>query len=273
MLNYLQINVTPNPVIFAIGNLSIRYYGLFIAIGVFIGLLLATKEAARRKLDTEIVFDLVLYGTISGIIGGRLLHVLSNFNYYYNNPSKIIAVWNGGLALHGGLLLATLVLTLYLRARKVRILPYLDVIAPAMILAQAIGRWGNFFNQEAFGIPTSLPWGIFIEKIYRPVEYLNYAYLHPTFFYESIYNLSVFIVLLIIRRKKWILDGEVAFIYLILYSIGRFFIEILRTDSVYVFSLKLEQLLSIAIITVASLFIYHNRKVRKEGSIKKSNNL
>ena len=255
-----MINFTPSPVLINISGIEIRYYGIFIALAVLLGLFLASKETKKQKLNPDITFDLVLYGAISGIIGGRLLHVFSNLPYYTKNPFQIIAVWNGGLSLHGGLLLGILTITLYLYIKRANIWKYLDIIAPSMVLAQAIGRWGNFFNQEAFGLPTKLPWGIFIEVTKRPLLYKNFEYFHPTFFYEFLCNILIFIVLLILRRKKFIKTGEITLIYLISYSFFRFMIEILRLDSVYIYSLKLEQLLSVAIIIIAGIVFYERRK-------------
>jgi len=253
------INFTPNPIALKIGFIEIRYYGLFIAIGVLLALFLAHKETIKKRLNTDIIFDLILYGTISGILGGRLLHVISNLHYYLESPSKIIAIWNGGLSLHGGIALGLLTIVLYLKKKKINIWKYLDILAPSVVLAQAIGRWGNFFNQEAFGTPTKLPWGIFIEEVNRPFAYRNFEYFHPTFFYEFITNLIIFFLLIILRRKKIIKDGEIVLIYLIAYSVFRFIIEILRLDSVYIYTLKLEQILSVAIIIACSLILYARR--------------
>lgn len=146
-----------------------------------------------------------------------------------------------------------------LKKNNLDIFKYFDCLAPSLVLAQAIGRWGNFFNQEAFGLPTSLPFGIFIELTNRPVEFSNFEYFHPTFFYEFITNLITFFTLIILRKKKWILDGEISMIYLIMYSTFRLFIEFLRTDSVYIYTWKLEQILSVIIIIIAALIIHYRR--------------
>ncbi|SHE95180.1 Prolipoprotein diacylglyceryl transferase [Seinonella peptonophila] len=221
-----------NPVAISFGWVSIHWYGIIMGSAALIGLWLATWEAKRRGIDSEIVLDLMIWCIPAAIIGARLYYVIFQWDYYFAHPADIIAVWKGGLAIHGGLIGAFLVGYLFVRVKKIPFLILADLIAPSILLGQMIGRWGNFINQEAHGGPVSRS---FLQHLHLPnwiIEQMNIqgTYFHPTFLYESIWSL-VGVALLLLLRYWNPLRGEVFFAYLFWYSLGRFFIEGIRTDS------------------------------------------
>ena len=225
-------------VAFSIFGLEIRWYGLLIASAVLIGTVLALKEAKRKGVKEETLLDMLLFAVPAAIIGARAYYVIFMWDYYSKNPSQILNIRGGGLAIHGVIIAGALVAIIFAKVRKENFWRLADIVAPSLILGQAIGRWGNFANQEAHGGPTDLPWGIMIDGVK----------VHPTFLYESIWNLLVFGFLLWYRRKKATVEGEIFVLYLMLYSVGRFFIEGLRTDSLMLGPFRVAQLISLAII-------------------------
>jgi phosphatidylglycerol:prolipoprotein diacylglycerol transferase len=247
---------TPNPIAFTLLGLEIRWYGIFIAIGILLGLYIGYKRAPGHGIPQEKVIDLALIGIPAGIIGARLYYVLFNWDYYANDFYKIIDVRSGGLAIHGGLILGLLAVALGCRIWNIQPLSILDLAAPSIALAQSIGRWGNYFNQEAYGSPTDLPWAIEI----------NGNMVHPTFLYESIWCFIIFIVLIIVDRHYYY-NGRIFLLYGILYSFERFFVEHLRTDSLMWGDFKVAQIVS-ALVFILFLVIYiilarkHSRKNR-----------
>lgn len=243
------------PIAFQLGPLTVRWYGILISAAFAIGLFLALRESEVQNLDSDHLFNAVLLGGIFGIIGARAYYVLFNWSYYKNYPREIVAIWHGGLAIHGGLIGAILVAVLYTKRKRLSFWKLADITAPSLILGQAIGRWGNFFNQEAYGYPTNLPWAMYIDGAYR----------HPTFLYEFIWDLLVFVFLLWFRRRKGIREGETFLTYLIGYSLGRFFIEGLRTDSLMLGHLRVAQLVSIIAIVLSIFIVYYRRKKSSVG--------
>lgn len=239
-----------NPVAFTIFNIDIMWYGILIALGVIIGTLLALRESRRIGFRDEDLIDLLIIAIPAAIIGARLYYVIFQFEYYKDNLSQIFNIRGGGLAIHGGIILAVIVGFIYCKIRKVNFWQLADIIAPSLILGQAIGRWGNFINQEAYGRATNLPWGIMV----------NGAKVHPTFLYESLWNVVVFFFLIWYRRKSGRKDGEVFILYGILYSVGRFFVEGLRTDSLMLGELRVAQVVSIIIIAVLIVIMLKRRK-------------
>jgi len=222
------------------------WYGILIGSGVLIGTLLALREARKIGFRDEDLMDLLIFAIPLAIVGARLYYVIFQFDYYKNNLIEIFNIRGGGLAIHGGIIAAVLVGAIFCKIRKVNFWQIADITAPSIILGQAIGRWGNFINQEAYGTVTDLPWGIII----------NGQKVHPTFLYESLWNVMVFIFLLWYRRKIRKKDGEVFLLYGILYSIGRFFVEGLRTDSLMFGDFRVAQLISIIIVvTLTGVFI------------------
>ncbi|MHB1253503.1 MAG: prolipoprotein diacylglyceryl transferase, partial [Candidatus Humimicrobiaceae bacterium] len=190
-----------NPVAFSLfGKIEIRWYGILIAMGLVIGIVLAYYIAKYRQLKADEIINFAPFAIIGGILGARLLHVIVNWSYYINNPSYIFAYRQGGLAIQGAAIGGIIALIIFAKVRKISFWAFADTLAPSLAIAQAIGRWGNFFNQEAFGRPTSSRIGIYIAPQNRPPDYMNSEYFHPTFLYESIANLILFIILIFMHR-------------------------------------------------------------------------
>ncbi len=249
-----------NPNIFTIGNFSIRWYSVLILLGVIIGYLLASKEAKKFDLPKDFVFDLTFWVVIFGIIGARLYYVIFNFNLYKDNIIDIFKVWNGGLAIHGGILFGFITLVIYCKIRDVNPFRMTDIAVPSLIIAQAIGRWGNFFNSEAHGPVTTLEnlKSLFIPDFIIKGMKIGGIYYHPTFLYESLWCLLGFIVILLIRKYyKYLKVGQLTCVYLMWYSVGRVFIESLRTDSLMFMGFKVAQLVSLLCFVIGLIcFIY-----------------
>ena len=218
-----------------LGPLTLRWYGLLIASAVLIGLYLSSWLAKQRKLENGLISDLLPLLVLFSVIGARIYYVAFEWRNYAGSPLKALAIWEGGIAIHGALIAGTLTLILFCRWRRQPFWDVLDVLVPSVALGQAIGRWGNFFNSEAFGVPTDLPWKLFIPTSSRPLLYSDAEFFHPTFLYESIWNLLLFIVLIAvfrtgIKRSGSVPAGAMSCLYLIGYSLGRVWIEGLRID-------------------------------------------
>jgi phosphatidylglycerol---prolipoprotein diacylglyceryl transferase len=239
---------------FSIGPLNPRWYGLLIASAVLIGLALSQRLAKARQLSPDLVGDLLIWLIVGAIPGARLYYVLFQWSYYSQHPDQILAIWKGGIAIHGALIGGTLAAVLFSRIKHCSFWRLADIVAPSVILGQAIGRWGNFFNSEAFGSPTDLPWKLLIPEGRRPTGFESVAYYHPTFLYESLWNLMVFglLMALFVRFPK-AKRGTLFLVYAIAYSIGRFWIEALRTDSLMAGPLKIAQMVSLVGIVFGSV--------------------
>ncbi|MCL5986960.1 MAG: prolipoprotein diacylglyceryl transferase [Actinobacteria bacterium] len=250
-----------DPVAFHIGQFEIRWYGILISVSIVLGVLLAWHITKRKNQNTDHLLNLTLFGIIASIIGARLYYVLFQWDYYRGHPIDIIATWKGGLAIHGGIIGGVLAIVIYSAVKKLKPWVWLDILAPALALGQAIGRWGNFFNQEAFGTPTDLPWGIYISPANRPLGYEAFERFHPTFLYESLLNLVLFgLLYFLITRQikgwKWLKDGTIFLIYGILYSTYRFFIEGLRTDSLWLGTARAAQVVSVIVFVLFILILF-----------------
>ena len=256
-----------------LGFINIHFYSLLILIGVLIGFKLATSEGKRHDISDNFMFNLVFWTFVFGIIGARLYFVLFNLDYYLSYPLEIIMVWNGGLAIHGGIIAGLITIIIYSRKHKVDTMRVLDIIVVALILAQAIGRWGNFFNGEAHGPETTLAYlnSLYLPKFIIDGMHIDGVYYIPTFLYESIGLLIGFGVLLFFRRRKNTKVGQVTALYLIWYGILRFFIEYLRTDSLMIGPLKVAQLVSVLMVLIGIIMFifikiksnnYYNEKER-----------
>ncbi|UUX33286.1 prolipoprotein diacylglyceryl transferase [Fundicoccus culcitae] len=253
-----------DPVAISIGPIKIYWYGIIIALAMLIGISLATKEAQKLGLEEDTMVDMALWAIPIGFIGARLYYVLFKWNYYIQNPSEIIAIWNGGIAIYGGLIAGGLAVYWFARRKKMTLTLLLDILAPSVLLAQSIGRWGNFINQEAHGGAVSRQ---FLETLYLPefiIEQMNIngTYYHPTFLYESLWSLLGFILLIILRNQKGLLRrGEVALSYVIWYSFGRFFIEGMRTDSLWIGDImRVSQMLSLVLFISAIILLVYRRR-------------
>jgi len=245
---------SPGSIAFQIGPLAVRWYGLLIAAGVMLGTTLAHREALRRGQDPDKLLNLIVVAVLSALLGARLYYVLFNWDYYGTQLSKVFAIWEGGLAIHGGLIAGALATVLYCRTAGLSVLVTMDIMAPSVAIGQGIGRWGNFFNQEAFGTPTDLPWRLYIDPYHRPPTLKSFEYFHPTFLYESLWNLMVFCILWFILRKR-LADrpGALTLAYLGLYSLGRFFVEGLRIDSLMLGNLRAAQVVSLLLVAVSGI--------------------
>lgn len=248
----------PNPIAFTIFDISIRWYGILIALGIILATLIVYKRSPRHGIDQDKTLDFILISIPLGIIGARLYYVLFNWQYYSGDFYKIINIRAGGLAIHGGLILGLITLAILCKIWNYKPLNVLDLAMPAIALAQAIGRWGNYFNSEAHGGPTDLPWAIIVEG----------QAVHPTFLYESIWCLIMFGILLIVDNNRRF-DGQVFLLYGILYSLERFFVEYLRTDSLMLFGIIKQAMLISAITFLICAIIYHvlNRRSKNYGKI------
>ena len=244
-------------------GLEIKWYSFLILIGILIGILLVEREAKRFNLDINNIFNMCFYAIIIGILGARIYYVIFNISYYRYNLLEIFQIWNGGLAIHGGLIFGALTIILYCKKKGINFVRMFDIIVPAVILAQAIGRWGNFFNSEAHGFATTYAHlkNLFVPEFIINGMHINGIYYLPTFYFESLWCLFGFIVLLIIRRFKYIKIGTISCVYLMWYSIGRFFIEAWRTDSLMLGGFKVAQVVSAVLFIGALIYlIYINSK-------------
>ena len=232
-----------------LGKVTIYYYSVMILLGVIVASFIILKEAKRNNMK-EYIENLIFYILIFGIIGARLYYVIFYDEIY--DLLSILEIWNGGLAIYGGIIAGLLTVIYFAKKHKQSILKTTDILAPGLIIAQAIGRWGNFFNQEAFGSSVSLSYlkSIHVPQFIIDGMYINGAYHHPTFLYESIWCLIGFIILIIMRKYLKNREGTLTFIYFIWYGIGRFFIESLRTDSLYLGNIKISKLVSIILIII-----------------------
>ncbi len=251
---------SPGPIIFEVGPIVIRWYGLLIASAVLIGVSLSQYLAKRRGVNPDALADLAIWLVIGAIPCARIYYVLFEWQEYAQRPEDIIAIWKGGIAIHGAIIGGTIATILFARLNRISFWQLLDLIAPSLILGQAIGRWGNFFNSEAFGKPTNLPWKLYIAPPYRPVEFFDSAYFHPTFLYESMWDIGVFILLLSLffwglKNYNRLKTGTLAAVYLISYSLGRVWIEWLRTDSLMLGPLKIAQVVSLSAIALGLLIL------------------
>lgn len=259
----------PSPVLFSFGPLNIYWYGLFAAVGILAGWAVVSYLAGKYNLTTDL-FNLYIGVVIAALVGARFYHVINELGYYSQNPLAIFTIWEGGLALHGGIIGGILYGFWWTRKKGLLFMLLLDIFAPAGILFQAIGRWGNYFNEELFGRPTDLAWGIPITVINRPEGFMEFHYFHPTFLYESLLALIIFILLIGLHKlrlngKIKLTNGYIFLWYLLLYSAVRFALEFLRIDATPVlFNWRLPQVVSLLIILAVILF-FIKRLFKKES--------
>lgn len=249
-----------DPIAFKIGSYAIRWYGVLISLALGLGTYLAYREAARQDIDPDHILNIALLVAPAAIVGARIYYVVFAWEAYKDNILEAFAIWHGGLAIHGGLIAGVLVGYLYVKHHNLSFWKLADIIAPSIILGQAIGRWGNFFNQEAHGGPVTQEFINYFPQFIQKGMYIKGVYYHPTFLYESVWNFLVFLFLLFLRRKKSVPSGTIFLSYLILYSIGRLFIEGLRTDSLMLGPVRVAQLVSIGLIVAASVILYKRCK-------------
>lgn len=263
-----------NNIAISIGAISISWYSICILLGIIFAGVIINKEAKKHNISLSFVSNLIFWCVIYGIVGARIYYVLFNLDYYSAYPMEIIKVWNGGLAIHGGIIAGLITIIMYCKKYNVNILKMMDIAAPGVIIAQTFGRWGNFFNGEAHG---SVVTRNFLESLYLPDfiidgMYINGNYYHPTFLYESLLCLLGFVIFILVRKTKNIKTGNIASLYFIWYGLIRFFIESLRTDSLMLGDIKAAQLVSILMIIIGIvMFIFTKLKsplYKQEGSTK-----
>ena len=244
-----------NPVMFKIGNFEIMWYSVLLLIAVIVGISLLLREGKKHKYPQDFLFNLCFWTIIFGFIGARAYFVIFNWNQYASDPISIFKIWEGGLAIHGGLIAGFITMVVYCHKYNVRLFKIVDMAVPGILLAQAIGRWDNFFNMEAHGGPVAR---LTLENLHIP-EFIingmniNGIYYHPTFFYESIWCVLGFIVLICVRHYKYLKVGGLTCVYLIWYSVGRFFIESMRTDSLMLGGFKVAQIISFVLFIIGIL--------------------
>lgn len=250
-----------NRVAFNIFGFNVYYYSLCILLGVIVAYILITREGKKQGLSKEFTSDLIFYTLIIGILGARVYYCVFNLDYYLANPSEILKIYNGGLAIHGGVIAGLIFVYFYTKKKNVSFIKILDIVAPAVIIAQSFGRWGNFFNQEAHGGITTYQnlKNMHIPEFVINGMYIEGKYYYPTFFFESIWCLIGFIILMIARKNKNLRKGFQIGFYFIWYGIGRFFIEAFRTDSLMLFGLKIAQIVSLIGIIIGIIIIVTNR--------------
>ncbi len=259
------------PLGFSVGPLFIRFYGIILMTGALAGAGLAVRGVRRRGQDPELVWDGLIWVLIGGIIGARLWHIFTptpadiavgiTTRYYLTHPLEAINIRSGGLGIPGAVIGGMLALYFFCRKRKTSFAMWVDIAAPGLALGQAIGRWGNFINQELYGPPTDLPWGIYIEPQYRVPGFENFERFHPLFLYESLWNLMNMGILLWLGRKyqERLKDGDLLFVYLIIYPVGRFLLEFIRLNSAEIAGINANQafMLVVAIGAALALFLRH----------------
>ena len=300
----LLMNFSPNPILLSLGPVAIHWYGLVMAISIALAFWVTLKLFDRYDIPRKHLYDLGFYLVIFGFIGARVYHVLNEIGYYWHHPAQIIAIWNGGLAIHGGLIAGVIVLYFYIKKHSngftiqqfnhdkllngytVKLLFLLDILSPGILLSQGLGRWGNFFNQELYGMPSD-SFGIFIEPVSRMAGYEQYSYFLPAFFIEFVWDVVLALVLLWLHKKRitfllvyrsfgergraalegrgvLLQSGTIFAFYLIFASLGRIIVEFLRIDPVpLVFSIRLPLLASSALLVIGVLIL-----VRRFGRLK-----
>ena len=250
-----------NPVAFSIFGFDIYWYGIIIVFAILIGLFFAKRDDGLHKIKFDDVFDFVLIALFVGILCARFYYVLFNLDYYMANPGEIFSIWNGGLAIYGGIIGAIISAAIFCKIKKINFFDLCDYLVPFLALGQGLGRWGNFINQEAYGYETE---SFFKMRIFSN-EIGAYINVHPTFLYESILDISLFIVLMIIRKKR-AFSGQLLYIYLIIYGIGRAIIEGFRSDSLYLSNFRISQVLSILLVLISGIMYFFGDICRRKDA-------
>lgn len=256
------IDLAINPIALKLGPLEVRWYGIFIVTGVILAVWLAMREAPQKKIRPDDILDFILIAFPISIIGARIYYVVFDFQYYLQNPAEIFAIWHGGIAIYGGLIAGAITLFVFSYYKMIAPLDFLDIAVPGVMLAQAMGRWGNFFNQEAFGrAVNSLD---YLPKFIRDQMMIDHSYRTPTFLYESTWNLIGFALVMGLRHRIKILkSGDILAFYLVWYGLGRFVIEGMRTDSLMLGPIRVSQALSLILVIAGAILIFVNHKGNK----------
>ncbi len=245
-----------NPVAFTVFGKEIYWYGIIIALGFCLALIYAYRESKRVNFSPDHIANVVLIATPVAIIGARLYYVVFNWEQYRGNLREIIAIWNGGIAIYGGLIAASIAGYFYCKYNKISFLHLADICSGGLFIGQIIGRWGNFVNSEAYGRETTLPWKMGVWEMGK------LKYVHPTFLYESLWNLLGFVILLLLRNRKTH-SGQLFYFYIFWYGLGRVWIEGLRTDSLYLGPFRISQIVALLCITAGLFLLIKSRKEKK----------
>ncbi len=263
---YAAFIPSPADGVWNLGPVPLRGYALSIIVGIILAIWIGERRWVARGGTLGEVQDLAIWMVPFGLVGGRLYHVITDYQLYFGedrNPVTALYVWRGGLGIWGAVALGALGAAIGARRKHIRLLPMLDALAPAVLVGQALGRWGNWFNQELFGRPTDLPWALEIDAAHRPDGYLQYATFHPTFLYEFLWNLAAFALVIWVDRKFRLGHGRVVALYVMAYTAGRGWIEYLRIDTVQmndVFGLRLNVWTSIVLFVLAlAYFVWSSR--------------
>jgi len=256
-MNFLH-TYNPEPIALAIGSLDISWYGIFVALAVFIGFFIVNKLAKDKdsSITSNHIIDLIMLFIIAGVVGGRIGHIIGDWEYYVDHLNEIIKIWQGGLAVHGVIVADLIAAIFYSRWKKISFWQITDLFVVIIPLMQSIVRWGNYFNQEIYGWPTSLPWGIPIDARYRLEGYLNDTYFHPVFLYESILMLGLFFIMLYLFKKKSFKVGMLTIIYFISFGVIRFALDFFKIDIIQIGPLLLTQWVSIIIVIFGIFGLY-----------------
>lgn len=255
----LNLSFFINPIAITIFGFNIHWYGIIIVSAILIGLALAKRDDGLHKIKFDDVFDFVLVALFIGILCARVYYVLFNLDYYIERPNEIFSIWNGGLAIYGGIIGGAISAAIFSKIRKINFLDLCDYLVPFLALGQGLGRWGNFINQEAYGYVTE---SFFKMRIYNK-EIGAFINVHPTFLYESILDLLLFIILMLIRKKRKF-GGQLLYSYLIIYGIGRAIIENFRADSLYLSNIRISQIFSVFLVALSITLYYFGEKCRRK---------
>lgn len=256
---------------FNIFGIRVHFYGIVIMLGAVFAAVMAASRTKKRGMDPEIIWDMLPWLLVAGIIGARVWHILTppasslinGQNPYWIYPLDMLKIWNGGLGIPGAVMGGVLALYIYCRKKKISFVTFIDIIAPGLALAQAVGRWGNYFNQEVYGLPSNLPWAIYIDPAHRLPGFENVERYHPTFFYEFLWNLLNMGILLLVEKKfkDKLKPGDIFSLYLIIYPVGRFLLEFIRIEYSPIAGININQTLMavIALLSFASFFWRHRK--------------
>jgi prolipoprotein diacylglyceryl transferase len=255
MVPVLAYIPSPRHGIVHIGPLPLHAYGLMLAIGVLAAVAIAERRAGARGFPEGIIGQVATAVVVAGVIGARLYHLFTGYDWSRDGLVGTVEIWKGGLSIWGAVGGGVLALVLIARKRKLDTLLLLDAVGPAVAVAQAIGRWGNYFNQELFGRPTTLPWAVKIDLAHRPAGYTQYATFHPTFLYESLWCLAIFVIIIGVERRRGLRRGQAFALYGALYTFERFWMELLRVDkATRLFGMRFNALVSIALCVVSIIW-------------------
>ncbi|NNC39395.1 MAG: prolipoprotein diacylglyceryl transferase [Acidimicrobiia bacterium] len=258
---------SPSVNVIEIGPIDIHFYGILIGIGVIVAMVITERRYLRFGGDPKDVEKAAFWAVVIGFLGARMAYVSTHLSRFEGRWLHIFAIWEGGLAFFGGLTGGAIAAIWVMRRRGGNFPAFADAVAIGLPAAQAIGRFGNYFNQELFGTPTDLPWGLEIERRFRPAEYLDAETFHPTFLYEGLWNMGVILLLLTIEKRFQLKRGSILLAYFVAYGVGRFLMELLRTDTTFrVFGISRNGWVSVAIVIGGSIWLRMRNRISEEES-------